>query len=87
MRIDQPTEDQADRFPQAMIEGSSVYSWEELPEQLKDVMRAAASAINEWAQQQVSPLAGEVVPAADGEHFRYLPEQPFDPGRSQEPRG
>ena len=50
-----------DRFPQAMIEGSTEYDWAELPEWLKDVMRNAADEFRRWAE--VEPIKGEVVSA------------------------
>lgn len=45
----------ADRFPQAMIEGSTEYDWGELPDDLKDVMRHAADQFRLWADGDVIP--------------------------------
>jgi len=59
MRIYQPI-DGPDRFPQAMVEGSTEFDWAELPEYLKDIMRNAAKEFNHWAENQHSPIAGEL---------------------------
>lgn len=70
MRVYQPTTDEADRFPRAMLEGSTEFDWAELPENLKDVLRAAARKINEWADPRSGVIAGEIVP----ESHRALPQ-------------
>lgn len=48
-----------DRFPQAMIEGSTEYDWADLPDWLQDVMRHAADEFRRWAD--TDPIYGEVV--------------------------
>jgi hypothetical protein len=50
-----------DRFPQAMIEGSTEYDWADLPDWLKDVMRNAADEFRRWADTE--PIKGEVIRA------------------------
>ena len=81
MRIYHPTIDDADRFPQAMIEGSSEFDWDELPDHLKDVLRGAAREVNQWAEQRENPIAGEVVAdfAADGTFSVQLPQANLAP--------
>jgi len=48
-----------DRFPRAMIEGSTEYDWADLPDWLKDVMRDAADDFWRWADTE--PISGQVV--------------------------
>ena len=49
-----------DRFPRSMIENTTEYDWEELPNYLQDIMRNAAREFAQWADQQDSPLVGEL---------------------------
>ena len=59
MRIYQPVEG-PDRLPQAMVEGSTEYDWAELPNYLKDILRNAARELAHWADNEQSPLVGEL---------------------------
>ena len=59
MRIYQPVAG-PDRFPQAMVEGTTEYDWAELPDYLKDIMRKAAHEFTQWAEQQHHPIQGEL---------------------------
>lgn len=54
-------EQDRDRFPQAMIEGTTEYDWDELPGWLKEVMRNAADEFSRWAD--IEPIKGEIVTA------------------------
>lgn len=60
-RTYEPTHDEGDRFPQAMIEASTEYDWVDLPDWLKDVMRNAADEFRRWADTE--PIKGEVIRA------------------------
>lgn len=59
MRIYQPV-DGPDRLPQAMVEGSTEYDWVDLPDYLKEIMRHAARDFTRWANEQTSPIQGEL---------------------------
>lgn len=56
-----PTADPADRLPQAMVECATEYDWADLPDAIKQVMRAAAETFRVWAAN-TEPIAGEVIP-------------------------
>ena len=49
-----------DRFPKSMIEMTTEYDWEDLPDWLQDVMRHAANEIRRWDEMQESPIQGEL---------------------------
>ena len=59
MRIYQPV-DGPDRLPQAMVEASTEYDWDELPDYLQDILRKAAGELAQWAETEQSPLVGEL---------------------------
>lgn len=48
-----------DRLAQAMIEGSTEYDWDELPEWLQKVIRNAADEFCNWADAE--PIKGEII--------------------------
>lgn len=61
MRIPYTPAEGPDRLPQAMVEAATEHDWADLPEAVKQVMRAAADTFRVWAAN-ADPIAGEVVP-------------------------
>lgn len=59
MRIYQPVEG-PDRFPQAMVEGSTEYDWADMPDWLQDKFRDVAREFTHWAVNEQVPLKGEL---------------------------
>ena len=54
-----------DRLPGAMVEAVTEYDWAELPEYIKDSLRAACKQFAHWADNEQSPIPGELANEID----------------------